>query len=87
MHAIRLHSVAVATLAQRIVPTSPCGLDPELAYCAGLLHDLGRVVLLHLFPQEYHQLLTQFTHDLETDMSKVEFDTLSAVSACISHDH
>jgi len=41
MHAIRLHSVAVATLAQRIAPTSPCGLDPELAYCAGLLHDLG----------------------------------------------
>jgi HD-like signal output (HDOD) protein len=75
VHAIRLHSVAVANLAQRIAQTSPCDLDPELAYCAGLLHDLGRVVLLHLFPQEYHQLLTQSGLDLETDMSKVEFDT------------
>jgi putative nucleotidyltransferase with HDIG domain len=81
VHAIRLHSVAVATLAQRIAQTSPRDLDPELAYCAGLLHDLGRVVLLHLFPQEYHELLTQFAHDPETEMSKVEFDTFAVTHA------
>jgi putative nucleotidyltransferase with HDIG domain len=81
VHAIRLHSVAVATLAQRIAQTSPRDLDPELAFCAGLLHDLGRVVLLHLFPQEYYQLLTQFAHDHEADMSKVELDTFAVTHA------
>jgi len=81
VHAMHLHSVAVATLAQRIAQTCPRDLDPELAYCAGLLHDLGRVVLLHLFPQEYHQLLTQFAHDPETDMSKAEFDTFALTHA------
>jgi putative nucleotidyltransferase with HDIG domain len=81
VHAIRLHSVAVATLAQRIAQTCPCDLDPELAYCAGLLHDLGRVVLLQLFPQEYYQLLAQFAHGPETDMSKVEFDTFAVTHA------
>jgi putative nucleotidyltransferase with HDIG domain len=81
VHVIRLHSVAVATLAQHIAQTCPRDLDPELAYCAGLLHDLGRVVLLHLFPQEYHQLLAQCAHDPETDMSKVEFDTFAVTHA------
>jgi putative nucleotidyltransferase with HDIG domain len=81
VHAIRLHSVAVATLAQRIAQTCPRDLDPELAYCAGLLHDLGRVVLLRLFPQEYHQLLTQCARDCEPDMSKVEFDTFAVTHA------
>ena len=81
VHTIRLHSVAVATLAQRIAQTSPRDLDPELAFCAGLLHDLGRVVLLHLFPQEYYQLLTQFAHAPEADMSKAEFDTFAVTHA------
>jgi putative nucleotidyltransferase with HDIG domain len=81
VHAIRLHSVTVATLAQHIVQTCPRDLDPELAYCAGLLHDLGRVVLLHLFPQEYHQLLAQCADDPEPDISKVEFDTFAVTHA------
>src|SRR5215467_5579262 len=81
VHAIRLHSVAVATLAQRIAQTCPRDLDPELAYCAGLLHDLERVVLLHLFPQAYHQLLAQCAHARQTDLSKVEFDTFAVTHA------
>ena len=36
---------------------------------------------LHLFPQEYYQLLAQFAHDPETDMSKVEFDTFAVTHA------
>jgi HD-like signal output (HDOD) protein len=35
VYAMRLHSIAVATLAQRIAQTCPRDLDPELAYCAG----------------------------------------------------
>src|SRR5215470_8995602 len=75
VNTIRLHSLAVAALAQHIAQTSPREIDEELAFCAGLLHDLGRVVLLHLFPQEYHQMLMQLKEEPDADIAKVEFDT------------
>ncbi|MBM3225949.1 MAG: HDOD domain-containing protein [Candidatus Tectomicrobia bacterium] len=78
---LRLHSLAVATLAQRIAKTSPRDIDDDLAFCAGLLHDIGRVVLLHLFPQEYHRMLTQMAGEPDVDMSKVEFDTFEVTHA------
>ena len=40
------HSVVVARLARRIA--SACGRNPESAFVAGLLHDLGRVRCLKL---------------------------------------
>jgi putative nucleotidyltransferase with HDIG domain len=83
VNTIRLHSLAVATLAQYIAQTSPREIDAELAYCGGLLHDLGRVVLLHLFPQEYHQMLTQLRDEPEADISKVEFDTFEVTHAVV----
>ena len=81
VHAIRLRSVASNPRPAYRANVPACDLDPELAYCAGLLHDLGRVVLLQLFPQEYYQLLAQFAHGPETDMSKVEFDTFAVTHA------
>ena len=83
VNTLRLHSLAVATLAQHIAQTSPRELDEELAFCAGLLHDLGRVVLLHLFPQEYHQMLTQLRDEPDADISKVEFDTFEVTHAVV----
>ena len=83
VNTLRLHSLAVATLAQHIAQTSPRELDEELAFCAGLLHDLGRVVLLHLFPQEYHQMLTQIRDEPDADISKVEFDTFEVTHAVV----
>lgn len=83
VNTIRLHSLAVATLAQHIAQTSPRDIDQETAFCAGLLHDLGRVVLLHLFPQEYHAMLTQLAHDPDADISKIEFDTFEVTHAVV----
>lgn len=81
VNTMRLHNLVVATLSQYIAHTAPRDLDEELAFCAGLLHDFGRVVLLHFFPQDYHQLLIQCEDDLETDISKVEFDTFGVTHA------
>ena len=81
VNTLRLHSLAVATLSQYIAQTAPRDIDEELAFCAGLLHDFGRVVLLHFFPQEYHDLLMQFEDDPETDLSKIEFDTFGVTHA------
>ena len=83
MNAIRLHSLAVATLAQYIAQTAPREIDAELAFCGGLLHDLGRVVLLHLFPQEYHQMFARLRDEPEADISKVEFDTFEVTHAVV----
>lgn len=48
--ALRTHSLAVADLAATIAND---GQRWESAYIAGLLHDLGRLALLHGLPEEY----------------------------------
>lgn len=48
------HSVAVSTLAQRIASSESCPKSMlEECFTAGLLHDLGKVVLLAELPQDY----------------------------------
>ena len=75
MQDIWLHNYAVALLAQHIaVDATHLQIDQEVAYCAGLLHDIGRVVLLHLFPEEYLALLAQPVEDA-ADITHRELDT------------
>jgi len=51
------HSVAVSSLAQRIATceNSPKGLVEE-SFTAGLLHDIGKVILLVEMPEEYCEI-------------------------------
>ena len=46
-----LHSLAVACCARRIAETSGQGVDPNLAYSAGLLHDIGKLALQDIMPK------------------------------------
>lgn len=51
------HSVAVSSLAQRIASSEGCARAMvEESFTAGLLHDIGKVVLLAEMPREYHQI-------------------------------
>lgn len=51
------HSLAVASLAQRIVASEGCAKAMvEESFTAGLLHDVGKVVLLAELPREYHEI-------------------------------
>ena len=51
------HSIAVSKLAQRIATSENCDKAlVEECFTAGLLHDLGRVVLMAEFPREALQL-------------------------------
>jgi len=53
------HSVAVSTLAQRIANSEGCPKAVlEECFTAGLLHDLGKVVLLAELPQDYLKICT-----------------------------
>jgi putative nucleotidyltransferase with HDIG domain len=56
------HSIATAVCAR--VLASQLRIDAEHAYTAGLLHDIGRVVLATQFPQDYEAVMDfRATHD------------------------
>jgi putative nucleotidyltransferase with HDIG domain len=49
------HNLVCALLAEELA--KPCWLDPDTAYTAGLLHDVGRLGLLKAFPYRYCDVL------------------------------
>ncbi|MFO0839093.1 MAG: HDOD domain-containing protein [Phycisphaerae bacterium] len=54
------HSIGVASAAKRLAAARRAlGIDPEEAFVAGLLHDLGKVALDTLFPKAYDRIATQ----------------------------
>ncbi len=46
-----LHSLAVACCAKRLAETTALEVDPQLAYSAGLLHDIGKLALQDIMPK------------------------------------
>ncbi|MDZ4251291.1 MAG: HDOD domain-containing protein, partial [Sulfuritalea sp.] len=56
-HRLWLHSVGVAVCAQEVARIA--GLDPDIAYTAGLLHDIGQLLLFAVNPAAYGLMLTQ----------------------------
>lgn len=48
------HSLACALVARRLAQQTQL-VDPEEAFTAGLLHDLGKTLLLRYFPQSYRR--------------------------------
>jgi putative nucleotidyltransferase with HDIG domain len=53
------HAIATALCARALARSAGC--NPELAFVAGLLHDLGRLVLVTRFPEHYAEVLAQRT--------------------------
>ena len=49
------NSLAGALIAEQLA--APCGMDPDFAYIAGLLRDIGRLALLVKYPESYANLL------------------------------
>jgi HD-like signal output (HDOD) protein len=68
--ALWTHSVQAATLAQRIAASMSCpkALGEE-CFTAGLLHDIGKVILLAEMPRQYQQILQQASAGTATVMS------------------
>lgn len=66
-----LHSIAVACCAKNIAETASPQMDPQLAYCAGLLHDIGKLAIEKVMPKSYSHILEeaesseQNTHTVE----------------------
>lgn len=53
------HSIAVAALASSIISSSPRlgHLDPDVAFTVGLIHDVGRLVLIEVLDEIYAEVL------------------------------
>ena len=60
------HALAVASISQHFATVCQSG-DPEEAFMAGLLHDIGRPVMDSLFPDRYREVIDLVeTGDAET---------------------
>lgn len=71
-----LHALAVACAARELAQRQPqAGVDPENAYIAGLLHDLGKVALSAVFPKAYDRIVSA-TVEARGDISEFERDAL-----------
>lgn len=51
-----VHSMATGTIASRLCDKVK-GLPPSMAYCAGLIHDIGKVILYQYYGETYGRLV------------------------------
>ncbi|MCB1772254.1 MAG: HDOD domain-containing protein [Gammaproteobacteria bacterium] len=49
------------------------GPDPDAVYLSGLLHNLGELLLVHLWPYEMNDVLARFENDPETALVEHEY--------------
>jgi len=76
------HSMQVASLAQRIAAAENCPkLMVDESFTAGLLHDVGKAMLLSEMPQQYGDILQQIATRPETDPRIVENENLGCTHA------
>jgi putative nucleotidyltransferase with HDIG domain len=54
-----LHSLAVACCAKEIAGIASPQIDSELAYCAGLLHDIGKLALQEAMPKSFVRIIEE----------------------------
>ena len=70
------HSLACALVCRRMAKRIGVH-DPEQAYLAGLLHDIGFVVNLRVFPEEFYKVLVEASnrkaavHEIEEEALKL----------------
>ncbi|WP_432740318.1 HDOD domain-containing protein [Methylobacter sp. G7] len=78
------HSVAVAECARQLACLS--GNSTEFAFTAGLLHDIGRLVIDRLFPGEFNQIINESATPLiETERRILGFDHMSIGGMAAQH--
>lgn len=56
---LSLHAIAVACAAEKITQTAQPSIDPQLAYLAGLLHNIGNLALAQAMPRSLITIVDQ----------------------------
>lgn len=78
------HSIACGTAARLLSSYFPKRMDAERFFVAGLIHDIGRLILVQNLPQEYLELFEQvkkeeiFLFTAETDRFGVDHAQIGA---------
>lgn len=76
------HSLQVASLAQRIATSEKCSKTMiEESFTAGLLHDLGKAILLAEMPQPYGCILERIAATPQSEPRLVERESLGCTHA------
>lgn len=68
------HSLAVAECTRRLAVHT--GKSSDLAFTAGLLHDIGHLVIVVLFPDEFSRIIKESAPLLEAERRILGFDNL-----------
>ena len=76
------HSIATAVCARLIAKR--VGINPESAFMAGLLHDIGRLVLVTGFPVQYETAM-HYRAEHDCAMLEAERQILSCDHAAVGH--
>ncbi len=67
------HSIAVAECARHLANCT--GINPDLAFTAGLLHDIGDILIAMLFPDKFSQLIKiSTTFKIEAEQQLLGFN-------------
>ena len=66
-----LHSLAVACCTRRIAEAAESGIEPNMAYSAGLLHDIGKLALQDTMPKSL-ATITKEAEATKTSLHKIE---------------
>ena len=67
------HSMAVAECSKQLAALA--SINPDFAFTAGLLHDIGRLLIVVLFPDEFSQIIRETSTSLiETERRILGFD-------------
>lgn len=75
IHSFWYHSIKCATLARRFAERTGLA-NPEDSYLGGLLHDLGKLVLVSAYPKQYESVLAEIRD--EDDLLDMERDHVGA---------
>ncbi len=73
------HSLSVAVAARQLIGKDPT-VNPEEAHIAGLLHDIGKVIVDHSMPEKFAKAM-QMVHEQGMDPLEAERETIG-----LSHD-
>jgi putative nucleotidyltransferase with HDIG domain len=78
------HSMAVAECTRQLANCT--GTSPDMAFTAGLLHDIGRLVIVVLFPDEFSLVINESASSLiETERRILGFDHMEIGGKAAQH--
>jgi putative nucleotidyltransferase with HDIG domain len=63
MYGLWKHSIATAVTSKMLAEKAGGETERNLAYTAGLLHDVGKLVLAHYFPEDYGPVFARLEAD------------------------